>query len=83
VGPGSVTRTRAWTALAPPPEPYVLGKISGELVRSLQMLVIKSDGFLPGTSGSPVLHPQSQRFLGRQTAKIKFWPGRTGIKVSK
>lgn len=54
----------------------------GELVWSLLMLVIESDGFLPGISGSQVLQTLSCRFLRRETAKIKFWSGETGAKVS-
>jgi hypothetical protein len=51
-------------------------------VWSLLMLVIESDGFLPGISGSQVLQTLSCRFLRRETAKIKFWSGETGAKVS-
>jgi hypothetical protein len=36
------------------------------------------DGFSPGISGSQVLQTRSRQ----DTAKIKFWLGRTGAKVS-
>jgi hypothetical protein len=49
-------------------------------VQSAPILVIKSNGFSHRISGSRVLQTRSQRFLGRETAKIKFRSGRTAAK---